>query len=184
MCACVWMCMCWLGEEWGSGGLPEAELKRVVGCCWTDNGPYNNLIIRGGELSFHTCVLMCCKPLLSQPIPVMSRLTAWNSTLPLSSSVSTDSGGIAAFQFLIYPGGVQGRVGWGPGKPDLVAGDPAHSRQVGARWSLRSLPTQPILSLWFCDIRPENYKAFPKLRHWRLLFQTGQSQAAVSNCTG
>ena len=26
------------------------------------------------------------------------------------------------------PGGIQGQVGWGPGQPGLVVGDPAHSR--------------------------------------------------------
>jgi len=29
-------------------------------------------------------------------------------------------------------GGVQGQVGWGPGQPDLMVGNPAHSRGVGA----------------------------------------------------
>lgn len=40
------------------------------------------------------------------------------------------------------PEGAQGRVGWGPGQPDLVpssvVGIPAHSRGVGNKWSLRS----------------------------------------------
>ena len=30
------------------------------------------------------------------------------------------------------PGGVQGQLGWGPGQPDLVAGNPAHGRGIGA----------------------------------------------------
>ena len=51
------------------------------------------------------------------------------------------------------PGGVQGQVRWGPGQPglvpDVVTGNPAHGREVGTRWSLRSLLTQAIL--WFCD---------------------------------
>jgi len=51
------------------------------------------------------------------------------------------------------PGGVQGRVGWGPEQPGLVlnveVGDPAWGGQVGSWWSLRSLPTQAIL--WFYD---------------------------------
>jgi len=51
------------------------------------------------------------------------------------------------------PGGVQGQVGWGPGQPGLVlngeVGGSARGRGVGDSWSLRSLPTQAILS--FCD---------------------------------
>ena len=29
--------------------------------------------------------------------------------------------------------GIQGQVGWGPGQPDLVAGNPAYGRAVGTR---------------------------------------------------
>ena len=47
------------------------------------------------------------------------------------------------------PGGVQGKVGWGPGQPGLVlnveVGGPACGGGVGASRSLRSLPTQAIL---------------------------------------
>ena len=51
------------------------------------------------------------------------------------------------------PGGVQGQAGWGPGQPvlvlDMEVGGPACGGEVGASWSLRSLPTQVIP--WFCD---------------------------------
>jgi len=47
------------------------------------------------------------------------------------------------------PGGVQVQAGWGFEQPGLVEGVPAHSRWVGTRRSLRSLPTQTIL--WFYD---------------------------------
>lgn len=30
-----------------------------------------------------------------------------------------------------FPGGVQGPVGWGPGRPDLVGGRPAHGSGLG-----------------------------------------------------
>ena len=47
------------------------------------------------------------------------------------------------------PGGIQDQVQWGHGQlifvPDLVVGNPAHSRSVGTRWSSRSLPNQAIL---------------------------------------
>ena len=36
-------------------------------------------------------------------------------------------------------------AGWGLGQPDLVVGNPAHSRGVGTRWSLRYHPTKAIL---------------------------------------
>ena len=49
------------------------------------------------------------------------------------------------------PGSVQGQVGWGFEQSGLVEGVPAHSRGVGTRWSLRSLPTQTIL--WFFDFQ-------------------------------
>ena len=53
-------------------------------------------------------------------------------------------------------GSVHGQAGWGPGQPglvpDLVVGNPAHGREVRARWSLKSLPTQTILFLWFHKI--------------------------------
>ena len=46
---------------------------------------------------------------------------------------------------LSIPGGVQGRVGWGPGQPGLVldmeVGSPAYSRGVGA---VMVLPTRTI----------------------------------------
>ena len=49
------------------------------------------------------------------------------------------------------PRGVQGQVGWGPGKPglvpDLEVGGPDWGRGVGTWWSLGSLPTQAILWL-------------------------------------
>ena len=52
------------------------------------------------------------------------------------------------------PVGVQGQLGWGPRQPDLVcdllAGNPAHGREVGTEWSLKSLTTQAILWLSFC----------------------------------
>ena len=43
----------------------------------------------------------------------------------------------------------QGKAGCVPEKPGLVVGNPAHSRGVETRWSLRSFPTQAIL--WFYD---------------------------------
>ena len=39
---------------------------------------------------------------------------------------------------------IQGQAGCGSGQPGLVVGDPAHSRGVETRWSLRSFPTQAI----------------------------------------
>ena len=43
----------------------------------------------------------------------------------------------------LFPGGVQGQVGWGPGQPGLVlhgeVGGPACGRRVGDSSSLRSL---------------------------------------------
>ena len=36
------------------------------------------------------------------------------------------------------PRGAQGQVGWGSGQPDLVAGNPAHSRGAGAPAGLRA----------------------------------------------
>ena len=30
-------------------------------------------------------------------------------------------------------GGIQGWVGWGPGPPDLLGGDPANGRSVGTK---------------------------------------------------
>lgn len=48
------------------------------------------------------------------------------------------------------PGGIQGQVGWGPGQPELVGGNPAHDRGIGIRWCLRFFPAQAIL--WFCDL--------------------------------
>ena len=47
------------------------------------------------------------------------------------------------------PEGIQGQVGWGPGQPKLIGGNPTHWREAETRWSLRSLPTQAILV--FCD---------------------------------
>ena len=47
------------------------------------------------------------------------------------------------------PGRVQSRAGWGYDQAALVEGVPAHGREVGIRWSSRSLPTQIILLL--CD---------------------------------
>ena len=43
------------------------------------------------------------------------------------------------------------QAGCGSGQPDLVVGDPAHSRGVETRWSLWSFSTQAIL--WFYDLR-------------------------------
>jgi len=43
------------------------------------------------------------------------------------------------------PGGVQRQVEWGFEQPGLVEGVPAHGRGVGARWSLKSFPTQTVL---------------------------------------
>jgi len=47
------------------------------------------------------------------------------------------------------PGGVQGQVGWDPGKPGIVlngeVGGPACGRGLGDSSSLRSLPTRAIL---------------------------------------
>jgi len=31
------------------------------------------------------------------------------------------------------PGGIQDQVGWGPGQPDLLGGNTAHSREFGTR---------------------------------------------------
>jgi len=45
----------------------------------------------------------------------------------------------------LIPGGVQGRVGWGPGQPELVRGSPAHSTGVGAGWTLRSLASLSMI---------------------------------------
>jgi len=45
------------------------------------------------------------------------------------------------------PGGIEGQAGCGSGQPGLVVGDPAHVRDVEARWSLGSFSTQAIL--WF-----------------------------------
>ena len=39
------------------------------------------------------------------------------------------------------PGGIQGHVGWDPGLPDLVDGNPAHGRGTGTGWALRFPPT-------------------------------------------
>ena len=47
------------------------------------------------------------------------------------------------------PGGIQGQAGCSSGQPGLVVGNPAHSRGVETRWSLRSFSTQAIQ--WFCD---------------------------------
>ena len=47
------------------------------------------------------------------------------------------------------PGGIQSQAGCGCGKPDLVDGNPAHSRGFETRWSLRFFSTQAIL--WFYD---------------------------------
>jgi len=40
---------------------------------------------------------------------------------------------------------VQGQIGPGFVQSGLVEGVPAHGRRVGTTWSLRPLPTQPIL---------------------------------------
>jgi len=32
------------------------------------------------------------------------------------------------YLWITLPGGIQGQVGWGPGQPDLVCGNPAHGR--------------------------------------------------------
>ena len=42
-------------------------------------------------------------------------------------------------------GDIQGQVGCGVGKPELVESLPAHGRGVGTQFSLRSLSTQTIL---------------------------------------
>lgn len=44
-----------------------------------------------------------------------------------------------------HPGGVQSRIGWGPGQPDLEGGNPDHGKGIGAGWALRSLPNKAIL---------------------------------------
>ena len=46
------------------------------------------------------------------------------------------------------PGGIQGQAGCGSGQPGLLVGDPAHSRGVETRWSLRSSSTQAILGFY------------------------------------
>ena len=45
----------------------------------------------------------------------------------------------------------QGLVGWGFEQPGLVEGVPVRGRGGGTRWSLRSLPTQTILWLFYCQ---------------------------------
>ena len=60
--------------------------------------------------------------------------------------------------------GVHCQVGWGPGQPglalDMEVGSPACGREIGAWWSLRSLPTQDILQFYdhlitgFCTAVP------------------------------
>ena len=47
------------------------------------------------------------------------------------------------------PGSVQDQAEWSSEQPGLVEDVPAHGREVGTRWSLRSLPTLTIL--WFYD---------------------------------
>lgn len=61
-----------------------------------------------------------------------------------------------------HPGSIQGRVGWGPGQPDLasnlVVGNCWLCQGLGNRWSLRPFPTQDSLWwsfhsswLWLCN---------------------------------
>jgi len=59
-----------------------------------------------------------------------------------------------------YPGVItagtgsgQGQVGWSSEQPGLVEDVPAHGREVGTRWSLRSPPTQAILRFYDSMIR-------------------------------
>lgn len=42
-------------------------------------------------------------------------------------------------------GGVPGQAVRVPGQPDLVEGVPSHGRELGIKWSLRSLSLQAIL---------------------------------------
>jgi len=68
------------------------------------------------------------------------------------------------------PGGVQGQVAWRQPAlvPDLGIGNPAHSREVGNRWSLISLPTQAILPFYdsltsylLAGLGPHQWKSSP-----------------------
>jgi len=66
-----------------------------------------------------------------------------NMFLGLGSPVCSQKSDSVIFSPIL--GGIRGQVGCGPGHPDLVGGNPAHSRGVATRRSSRSLPTQTIL---------------------------------------
>ena len=52
------------------------------------------------------------------------------------------------------PGGAQGRVGWGPGQPELVGGQPAHGRGLGLVGS--EVPSNPNHSM-ICNAKWKIY---------------------------
>ena len=73
------------------------------------------------------------------------------------------------------PGGVQGQVGWDPGKPGIVlngeVGGPACGRGLGDSSSLRSLPTRAIL--WYVLFKKHTLKhILLSLGHAKLSLRT------------
>lgn len=76
-------------------------------------------------------------------VPVSSRCSAGASTGQFLGSAPFETG------LCPIPGGVQGRVGCGPGQPDLVPAcwQPYPWHRNRTRWYQRSFPTQAIL--WF-----------------------------------
>ena len=81
---------------------------------------------------------------------------------------------------LAWNGDTQGQTGWGPGQPDLVpdlvVGNPARGRSVGARSSLRLLPIWAILwfySKWYIEKEEDSLTEAPVCTWiWKLFCQS------------
>jgi len=97
-------------------GRPYCSLPVLEGSLWA-----------GGGLTFHK----------GQGGTALNRKGRFLGAKALAQDTSRSCG---------YPisGGSKGWAGWGPGQPELMGSNPAHGKEVGTRWTLRSLPTQTI----------------------------------------
>jgi len=83
-------------------------------------------------------------------------------------------------------GCIQGQAGCGSGPPGLVVGDPAHSRGLKTRWSLRSLSIQAILwlILWFKTLAQDKSFSLSAAQTSQKAEHPYRPSSAHSHCKG